>query len=84
VPRKKAHPTSPRLRRARFLDESKRLHHKFKRIGSQAAKKARAENLRLGLPNCFLRDGQIYYELPNGEVTTEDPFNPPAAPDDAR
>ncbi len=44
------------------------------RIGNRAVRKAREENHRLGLPNVFTINGKIYYELPNGEITTESPL----------
>ena len=59
-----------------------RLGGKFKRIGARAVQKARAENRRLGVPNVSGRDGVIYYELPDGTVTTTSPFprrRPPAS-----
>ncbi len=43
-------------------------------IGNQAVRKACEENHRLGLPNVFTINGKIYYELPNGEITTESPL----------
>ena len=46
----------------------------FKRIGNIAVEKALAENRRLGIPSVFYRNGQIYYELPNGDITRDDPF----------
>jgi hypothetical protein len=46
----------------------------FKRIGNLAVQKALEENRRLGIPSVFSRNGQIYYELPNGDITREDPF----------
>ncbi len=46
----------------------------FKRIGNRAIRKAQAENRRLGIPNVFSRNGIIYYELPNGDITRENPF----------
>jgi hypothetical protein len=46
----------------------------FKRIGNLAVEKALAENRRLGIPSVFYRNGQIYYELPNGDITRDDPF----------
>ncbi len=46
----------------------------YLRIGSDAVQKAQEENRRLGIPNAFSRNGRIYYELPNGEITQEDPF----------
>jgi hypothetical protein len=44
------------------------------RIGNRAVKKAQEENRRLGLPNVFTKNGKLYYELPNGEITTESPL----------
>lgn len=46
----------------------------FKRIGNLVVHEALEENRRLGIPSVFSRNGQIYYELPNGEITRNDPF----------
>lgn len=43
------------------------------RIGQEAVQKAQEESRRLGVPNVYSYDGVIYYELPNGELTTEVP-----------
>ncbi|MEM1322507.1 MAG: hypothetical protein AAGG75_19745 [Bacteroidota bacterium] len=43
------------------------------KIANDAVAKAKAENKRLGLPECFWKNGRIYYLLPNGELTTEVP-----------
>ena len=43
------------------------------RIANQAASKARAENLKYGIPRIFSRKGILYYELPNGKITTQQP-----------
>jgi hypothetical protein len=44
------------------------------RIGRQATQKAQEESRQMGVPNVYSIDGQLYYELPSGELTTEDPF----------
>jgi hypothetical protein len=44
------------------------------RIGERGARAAQEENRRLGIPNVYSIDGVLYYELPNGELTREDPF----------
>ncbi|MBD0255539.1 MAG: hypothetical protein ICV83_07440 [Cytophagales bacterium] len=44
------------------------------RVGNRPVRKAREENHWLGLPNVFTINGKIYYELPNGEITTESPL----------
>jgi hypothetical protein len=43
------------------------------RLGNRGVKKAQEENRRLGLPNVYCKDGQIFYQLPNGEITTTRP-----------
>ncbi len=45
------------------------------RIGRRATKKAQEDNRRMGIPNVYSINGQLYYELPNGELTTEDPMS---------
>jgi len=44
------------------------------RIGNRAVRKAQAESRRLGVPNVYSINGVIHYELPSGELTTEDPY----------
>ena len=49
----------------------------FLRIGNRAVKKAQEENRKKGIPNVYSYNGHIYYELPNGELTKEDPHKEP-------
>ena len=44
------------------------------RIGNTAVAKAQEESRRLGIPNVYSINGHIYYELPNGELSTSDPY----------
>lgn len=46
----------------------------LKRIGTQSARQAQEENRRLGIPNAYSRNGTLYFELPDGMITQEDPF----------
>lgn len=46
----------------------------IKRIGNQAVKEAQKRNRKLGIPNVYSRNGKLYYELPNGDITDKDPF----------
>jgi hypothetical protein len=41
----------------------------FKRIGNLAIRQAQAENHRLGLPNVYSKQGKLYFEWPNGDIT---------------
>lgn len=40
----------------------------------QAVKEAKEINQREGLPNDFVINGKRFYELPNGEIVTENPI----------
>jgi hypothetical protein len=44
------------------------------RIGSRAVREAQEESRRLNVPNVFSHNGTLYYELPDGTLTTVDPF----------
>ncbi|RKZ66367.1 MAG: hypothetical protein DRQ99_09920 [Candidatus Parabeggiatoa sp. nov. 3] len=46
----------------------------FKRIGNRAVRQAQEKNRRLGIPNVYSHNGQIYYELANGDLTKADLF----------
>jgi hypothetical protein len=47
----------------------------IREIGSAAVKKAQEENRRLGIPNVYFISGRIYYELPDGTLSLEDPLD---------
>lgn len=46
----------------------------FVRVGRRAVANAQEENRRAGVPNVYSINGRIYYELPNGELSLEDPW----------
>ena len=46
----------------------------FHRIGSRAVRKAQEESRRQKVPNVFSHNGTLYYELPDGRLTTTDPL----------
>ena len=45
----------------------------FTRIGRRAVQRAKEQSRRLGVPNVCSINGRIYYELPGGELSLEDP-----------
>lgn len=47
--------------------------HELIRIGRKAVEKAQEESRVRGIPNVYSINGQIYYELSNGELTREEP-----------
>ncbi len=54
--------------------ETYRQAAEFQRIGSRAVRRAQEENRRLAIPNVYAHNGTLYYELPDGTLTTENPF----------
>jgi hypothetical protein len=54
--------------------ETYRMAAELRRIGNRAVRNAQAENRRLGIPNAYSRRGRLYFELPSGEITEDDPF----------
>jgi hypothetical protein len=43
------------------------------KLGNRGMKKAQEENHKLGLPNVYSKNGKIFYQLPNGKITTKKP-----------
>ncbi len=58
----------------------------FSRIMSAGVQRAREENRRLGVPNVYSINGILYYELPDGSLSQEDPWQgkdtPPESADE--
>jgi len=51
-----------------------RNHLEIQRIGNRAVHEAQEDNRRKGIPNVYSRNGKLYYELPDGELTRDDPL----------
>lgn len=51
----------------------------FQRIGSRAVRKAQEESRRLRVPNVYSHNRMLYYELPDGSLTTVDPLGDQAS-----
>ena len=62
------------MRQDKLSPETHKWAHEMLRIANQAAKKAQEENRKKGIPNVYDFNGHLYYELPNGELTKEDPY----------
>jgi len=46
----------------------------FQQIGSSAVQKAQLESRELGIPNVYSLNSVLHYELPDGRLTTKDPY----------
>ncbi len=44
------------------------------RIANRAVRKAREANRKAGLPSVGSRNGRLYWEMPDGTITMENPF----------
>ena len=50
------------------------------RIGNRAVRKAQEENRKKGLPNVYSKNKRLYYELPDGTITMQDPLSKTSKP----
>jgi hypothetical protein len=53
------------------------------RIGNAAVRSAQEESRRLGVPNVYDINGHTYYELPDGTLSLEDPWQGKNTPPDS-
>jgi hypothetical protein len=60
--------------RSTVSDEALRRAEEVVRIGNEAVRAAQEESRRLGVPNVYSIDGILWYELPNGELSRNDPY----------
>ena len=44
------------------------------KIGNRAVQKAQANNRKKGIPNVYAKNNKVVFELPNGKITTVNPF----------
>ena len=46
----------------------------IQRIGNDAVREAQKKSLENGVPNIYSKNGTVYYQLPDGTITMDDPF----------
>jgi hypothetical protein len=46
----------------------------IQQIGNNAVRKAQKDSLENGIPNVYSKNGFIYYQLVDGSITMENPF----------
>ena len=47
---------------------------KIQAIGNDAVYQAQKRSLENGIPNAYTKNGIIYFQLPDGTITMENPF----------
>ena len=55
--------------------ETRQRINEFIRIGNEAVHEAQEKNRKLGIPNVYGKNGKIYFEMPDGTITTESPWD---------
>jgi hypothetical protein len=55
--------------------EKEKLSTNITRLGNRAVAKAIKENKEKGIPNVYSINGTLVYEMPDGTITTESPFD---------
>jgi len=43
-------------------------------IGNNAVREAQKKSLENGIPNVYSKNNVLYYQLPDGTITMDDPF----------
>lgn len=66
------------MRKTTISEKVLRIGEELDRIGNRAVHAAQEENRRLGIPNVYSINGILYYELPNGELSRDDPYVSPS------
>ena len=51
-----------------------KMTNKFLYYANLSARKAQEENHRKGIPNVYEKDNTIFWHMPNGSITTKNPF----------
>ena len=62
------------MEKVKLKEETLRRTFEIMRIGNSAVRRAQAENREKGIPNVYSKNGKLYFELPNGEMTSKNPF----------
>ena len=62
------------MEKFKLKEETLRFAFEVMRIGNGAVRRAQAENREKGIPNVYSKNGKLYFELPNGEMTSKNPF----------
>ena len=46
----------------------------IQQIGNDAVREAQKNNLENGIPNVYSKNGVMYFQLPDGTITMDNPF----------
>ncbi|MCP3660436.1 MAG: hypothetical protein GY830_09085 [Bacteroidetes bacterium] len=58
----------------RKFSKSEKQDAKLNRICARAIENAKENNRKNGVPNAFVENDKIYFEMPDGKITDKNPF----------
>lgn len=64
-------------------DTGEHMAAEFSRVMSDAVVRVQQENRERGIPNVYSINGILYYELPDGSLSREDPWHGKSTPPEA-
>ncbi len=56
------------------LDAKLNEYELIQQIGNNAVREVQRKSLENGIPNVYSKNGVIYYQLPDGTITMQNPF----------
>ena len=57
------------------LDNSLNEDEMIQAIGNNAVREAQRKSLENGIPNVYSKNGVLYFQLPDGTITMDNPFS---------
>ena len=57
-----------------IYDKNVDISDTIQQIGNDAVREAQRKNLENGIPNVYSKNGVLYFQLPDGTITMENPF----------
>jgi hypothetical protein len=57
-----------------YIEENLSDNDFIQQIGNNAVRKAQRDSLENGIPNVYSKNGFIYYQLVDGSITMDSPF----------
>jgi len=56
------------------VDTNLTMDELIQQIGNDAVREAQRKSLENGIPNAYSKNGVAYYQLPDGTITMDNPF----------
>ena len=57
-----------------MIEEKEITQDMIQKIANNAVREAQEKSLKNGIPNAYSKNGVLYFQLPDGTITMENPF----------